>query len=97
MDLSETDDLARHDGLEEEGLNEALKQRFINDRIYTYVGDILIAVNPYAKLSLYNEVDSKRYTNVASKADFPPHLYAIADAAYAEMNRNSKPQVSDNV
>jgi myosin heavy subunit len=97
MDLTETDDLARHDGLDEAGLNDALKLRFEHDRIYTYVGDILIAVNPYAKLSLYGEADSKRYTNVASKADFPPHLFAIADAAYAEMNRNNKPQVSDCV
>eukprot|EP00730_Choanoeca_flexa_P013953 TRINITY_DN5909_c0_g1_i2.p1 TRINITY_DN5909_c0_g1~~TRINITY_DN5909_c0_g1_i2.p1 ORF type:complete len:183 (+),score=27.65 TRINITY_DN5909_c0_g1_i2:60-608(+) len=93
VDLNATHDLAQHDDLDENGLNDALKLRFEHDMIYTYVGDILLAINPYKRLDLYSEASSRRYHHLESKADHPPHLFAIADAAYAQMRRNNKPQV----
>ena len=59
----------------------------------TYVGDILIAVNPFKPVDLYSDAQSLRYCNVHSKGDFPPHIFAIADMAYNNLMRNGKPQV----
>jgi hypothetical protein len=63
-------------------------------RLQTYVGDILIAVNPFQMLGLYTNQQSALYCNVQSKSDFAPHLFAIADAAYNNMKRNGRAQVS---
>ena len=59
----------------------------------TYVGNILIAVNPFQWLGLYTDEMSAQYTNVHNKSEHPPHLFVIADSAYHSMMRNKKPQV----
>ncbi|EDQ88898.1 uncharacterized protein MONBRDRAFT_8843 [Monosiga brevicollis MX1] len=92
--MEATHDLARQDSLNESSLNQALATRFARDLIYTYVGDILLAVNPYADLPLYDNIHSLRYTKVSSKAEHPPHLFAIADAAFTQMMRTRQPQVA---
>jgi myosin heavy subunit len=95
--VEETHDLARQESIDEAGLNTALEARFRADLIYTYVGDILIAINPYKALRLYEPHAALQYTNIANKADFPPHIFAIADAAFAQMMRNRQPQVAPPV
>ncbi|CAF0806431.1 unnamed protein product [Adineta steineri] len=71
-------------------LNEAtllnnVRRRYKADRIYTYVANILIAINPYKELSgLYSNETIKRY-NGKSLGTMPPHVYAIGDKAYRDM------------
>uniref|UniRef100_A0AAV2KCV4 Unconventional myosin-VI n=1 Tax=Knipowitschia caucasica TaxID=637954 RepID=A0AAV2KCV4_KNICA len=71
-------------------LNEAtllnnVKVRYSKDRIYTYVANILIAVNPYYDLpKLYSPETIKQYRG-RSLGTLPPHVYAIADKAYRDM------------
>nr|CAB3264159.1 unconventional myosin-VI [Phallusia mammillata] len=78
-------------------LNEAtllhnLRLRYKKDKIYTYVANILIAVNPYRDIpSLYNEKLVKNYKG-KSLGVLPPHCYAIADKAYRDMKVNSLSQ-----
>jgi hypothetical protein len=50
-------------------------------RLQTYVGNILIALNPFQWLGLYTNEMSAKYTNVHNKSAHPPHLFAIADSA----------------
>ena len=61
--------------------------------LQTYVGSILIAMNPFRMLGLYTDAMSFAYTNVLNKSDHPPHLFSIADAAFHSMVRSGKPQV----
>uniref|UniRef100_A0A8C8SHX6 Unconventional myosin-VI n=1 Tax=Pelusios castaneus TaxID=367368 RepID=A0A8C8SHX6_9SAUR len=71
-------------------LNEAtllhnIKVRYCKDRIYTYVANILIAVNPYFDIpKLYSLETIKKYQG-KSLGTLPPHVYAIADKAFRDM------------
>uniref|UniRef100_A0A8C8FYX3 Unconventional myosin-VI n=1 Tax=Oncorhynchus tshawytscha TaxID=74940 RepID=A0A8C8FYX3_ONCTS len=71
-------------------LNEAtllnnIRVRYSKDKIYTFVANILIAVNPYVDLpKLYAPETIKQYHG-RSLGTLPPHVYAIADKAYRDM------------
>ena len=73
---------------------ENTRQRFMRDQIYTLVGDILVAVNPFKPIKgLYGEkvmaqCRGKRLYNCACG----PHVYAIAEKAYASMVRAAASQ-----
>ena len=61
-----------------------LQRRFSQGQIYTYIGDILIAVNPYAEMGIYTDAEAKLYRS-RGKMDHPPHIFAVADTAYHTM------------
>uniref|UniRef100_A0A087Y3L3 Unconventional myosin-VI n=1 Tax=Poecilia formosa TaxID=48698 RepID=A0A087Y3L3_POEFO len=71
-------------------LNEAtllnnVRIRYTKDHIYTYVANILIAVNPYYDVpKLYGPDAIKSYQG-KSLGTLPPHVFAIADKAYRDM------------
>uniref|UniRef100_H3DIU6 Unconventional myosin-VI n=1 Tax=Tetraodon nigroviridis TaxID=99883 RepID=H3DIU6_TETNG len=71
-------------------LNEAtllnnIRVRYNKDHIYTYVANILIAVNPYYDIpGLYGPDAIKLYQG-KSLGTLSPHVYAIADKAYRDM------------
>ncbi|XP_073670913.1 unconventional myosin-Ih [Paramisgurnus dabryanus] len=61
-----------------------LKKRFSEDLIYTYIGTLLISVNPYKELDIYNKKQMDLYMGV-NFFELPPHIYALADNAYHTM------------
>ncbi|KAF7201716.1 transcript variant X2, partial [Nothobranchius furzeri] len=71
-------------------LNEAtllnnVRVRYNKDHIYTFVANILIAVNPYYDIpKLYGPDAIKSYQG-KSLGTLPPHVYAIADKSYRDM------------
>ncbi|KFB46475.1 myosin iii [Anopheles sinensis] len=75
------DDLAALDVLTEDAIVEQLQKRYETNQIYTYIGDILIAVNPFSQVGLYTTQHQRKYTGQA-RSDNPPHIFAIADAAH---------------
>lgn len=85
------DDLSALETLTEEIIVDQLYQRFMRGQIYTYIGDILLAMNPFQKLPIYSEEVSQRYRNRA-KLDNPPHIFAVADAAYHSMLHQKRNQ-----
>ena len=70
--------------LHEPGLLHNLACRYKADKIYTYTGNILIAVNPFQRLPLYGEDILFDYIG-KSIGVMPPHVYAIADLALRKM------------
>ncbi|EGD79135.1 hypothetical protein PTSG_09865 [Salpingoeca rosetta] len=88
----EVDDLASLPDLNQEVLLRELKVRYERDTIYSYVGDILVAVNPFKQLPIYTTAVQEEYRNVLQKADRPPHIFAIADRAYYDMLRDKRHQ-----
>uniref|UniRef100_A0A665X664 non-specific serine/threonine protein kinase n=1 Tax=Echeneis naucrates TaxID=173247 RepID=A0A665X664_ECHNA len=80
-DPDEVDDLATLEVLDENTVTEQLQSRYGRDQIYTYVGDILIAVNPFHTMEIYTPqmyIGAKRTANL-------PHIFAVADIAYQSM------------
>ncbi|KAM3967224.1 myosin heavy chain 95F jaguar [Aphomia sociella] len=71
-------------------LNEAtllnnIMARYKKNKIYTYVANILLAVNPYEDIpDLYSSTTIKKYQG-RSLGELPPHVFAIADKAFRDM------------
>jgi hypothetical protein len=77
------EDMVHFNDLSESALLHNLRLRFKQDKIYTFVSSILISVNPFKLLPLYTPevLDSYRQ----SPRDKPPHIFAVAHAAYSNM------------
>nr|XP_019945306.1 PREDICTED: myosin-IIIb [Paralichthys olivaceus] len=84
IESSPDDDLVNLEFLDEETIISHLQKRYDELQVYTYVGDILIALNPFQNLSIYSPQFSKLYHGV-KRANNPPHIFATADAAYQGM------------
>ncbi|CAH1101832.1 unnamed protein product, partial [Psylliodes chrysocephalus] len=71
--------------LNEGTLLNNIRIRYYRDKIYSYVANILIAVNPYKDIAtLYASQTIKNYKG-KSLGQMPPHVFAIADKAYRDM------------
>uniref|UniRef100_UPI00398E9BF8 unconventional myosin-XV-like isoform X2 n=1 Tax=Pristiophorus japonicus TaxID=55135 RepID=UPI00398E9BF8 len=77
-DMTQLEDL--HDG----AVMYNLKKRFEQQLIYTYIGSILVSVNPYKMYNIYGTDTVLKY-KAKSFAENPPHLFAIANVAYSKM------------
>ncbi|XP_035666799.1 unconventional myosin-IXAa-like isoform X13 [Branchiostoma floridae] len=77
-------DLCRLPDLNEHTLLDNLQVRFNQGKIYTYVGSILIAINPFKFFPIYNPKYVNMYQN-HRLGELEPHIFAIADASYHAM------------
>uniref|UniRef100_A0A8C2JC65 Myosin IXB n=1 Tax=Cyprinus carpio TaxID=7962 RepID=A0A8C2JC65_CYPCA len=80
------EDLCNLPVLSEDSILDNLRIRFQKKKIYTYAGSILIAINPFKFLPIYNPKYVKMYEN-HQLGKLEPHIFAIADVAYYAMLR----------
>lgn len=75
-------------------LLENTRARFEDDKIYTYVGDILVAINPFKWiLGIYDEsimvqCKGKKLHNTACG----PHVFSVSERAFVFMKKFNRPQ-----
>ncbi|CAL8321088.1 unnamed protein product [Lota lota] len=61
-----------------------LRKRFHENLIYTYIGTLLVSVNPYKELDIYSKKHMDTYMGV-NFFELPPHIYALADNVFRTM------------
>lgn len=72
------------DEVSEEAFMGNLQKRFEANKIYTYIGETIVSVNPYRELDIYNDAMVEEYRN-RELFERPPHVFALADAAFQDM------------
>ncbi|KAM3705250.1 hypothetical protein ACB098_03G066300 [Castanea mollissima] len=84
------DDMTKLSYLHEPGVLQNLKIRYELNEIYTYTGNILIAINPFQRLPhLYDAHMMQQYKG-APFGELSPHVFAVADVAYRAMINEGK-------
>ncbi|CAB4295995.1 unnamed protein product [Prunus armeniaca] len=83
--LDGVDDLMQLSYLNEPSVLYNLQYRYNQDMIYTKAGPVLVAINPFKRVSLYGNEYIEAYKRKAVES---PHVYAIADTAIREMVRD---------
>ena len=89
---TDIEDLTVMDHLHEPAILNCIERRFKVDLIYTNTGPILIAVNPFKSLPIYDEKYVNSYRIFGEQSRFKdqtvklsPHVYQVADRAYRSM------------
>ncbi|XP_056370111.1 unconventional myosin-Vb [Oenanthe melanoleuca] len=78
--------------LHEPAVLHNLKVRFLeSNHIYTYCGIVLVAINPYEPLPIYEQDVIYAYSG-QNMGDMDPHIFAVAEEAYKQMARDEKNQ-----
>ncbi|XP_046822290.1 neither inactivation nor afterpotential protein C isoform X2 [Vespa crabro] len=86
-----TEDLAALEVLTEDAILDELQERLQQGHFHTFVGDILLILNPNEDYDIYGAQDHTKY-QCKSRSDNAPHIYSIADSAYQDVLHNEEPQ-----
>ncbi|KAJ6664230.1 hypothetical protein lerEdw1_008449, partial [Lerista edwardsae] len=81
---SGVDDMVLLSKISEDSIVENLKKRYMDDYIFTYIGSVLISVNPFKQMPYFGEKEIEMYQG-AAQYENPPHIYALADNMYRNM------------
>uniref|UniRef100_A0A8C1UXT3 Myosin XVI n=1 Tax=Cyprinus carpio TaxID=7962 RepID=A0A8C1UXT3_CYPCA len=94
MPPAPNDDLASLSELTDSSLLYEMQKRFANDQIYTYIGHILLLINPYKDLPIYSNLVSQLYLSSSGRlcSSLPPHIFSSAERAYHMMLQERRPQ-----
>ncbi|XP_021234068.1 unconventional myosin-If [Numida meleagris] len=81
---SGVDDMVLLAKISEDAIVENLKKRFMDDYIFTYIGPVLISVNPFKQMPYFTDKEIELYQG-AAQYENPPHIYALTDNMYRNM------------
>ncbi|KAF7216091.1 unconventional myosin-Ib isoform X4 [Nothobranchius furzeri] len=84
-------DMVLLEPLTEDSFLENLKNRFDHNEIYTYIGSVVISLNPYRSLPIYTPEKVEEYRN-RNFYELSPHIFALADEAYRSLRDQDKDQ-----
>uniref|UniRef100_A0A674C6I9 Myosin IB n=1 Tax=Salmo trutta TaxID=8032 RepID=A0A674C6I9_SALTR len=84
-------DMVLLEPLNEDSFIENLRNRFDHNEIYTYIGSVVISMNPYRSLPIYTPQKVEEYRN-RNFYELSPHIYALADEAYRSLRDQDKDQ-----
>lgn len=81
---AEVDDLVMLDEVHEATMIHTLRRRYVRNDIYTAVGPVLLAINPFKAVPACLPPQLESFSKLDVQ-DLPPHIYKLAAAAYAEL------------
>ena len=84
------DNLIMVNDLNENSLLHILRSRFKQDKIYSNVASILVAINPFKKLPLYTPEQMEAYRD--GSRGKPPHIFGIGIDTFEAMMADRKNQ-----
>lgn len=85
------DDLAALEQFNDEIVLDNMYSRWKDGKIYTWVADVLLAVNPFSMKAKYDEETQVKYKS-KTRSQNDPHVFAIADRAHQDMMHNKEHQ-----
>ncbi|KAK2101982.1 Unconventional myosin-Ia [Saguinus oedipus] len=85
------EDLVLLEPLVKESLLKNLQLRYENKEIYTYIGNVVISVNPYQQLPIYGPEYIAKYQD-HTFYELKPHIYALANMAYQSLRDRDRDQ-----
>ena len=68
-----------------------VRRRYMADEIYTFTGAILLAMNPYSRLPMYEAATMRAYPD-KSLGKAPPHVFASGEEAYRKLRKERRSQ-----
>ncbi|XP_054826583.1 unconventional myosin-Ib isoform X3 [Eublepharis macularius] len=84
-------DMVLLEPLTEESFISNLQKRFDHNEIYTYIGSVVISINPYRPLPIYSPEKVEEYRN-RNFYELRPHIFALSDEAYRSLRDQDKDQ-----
>lgn len=88
---SGVDDMVLLSKISDEAIVANLKKRYMDDYIFTYIGPVLISVNPFKPMPYFTDREVDLYQG-AAQYENPPHIYALADNMYRNMMIDAEDQ-----
>eukprot|EP00039_Didymoeca_costata_P005765 m.84380 g.84380 ORF g.84380 m.84380 type:complete len:1004 (+) comp12964_c0_seq1:176-3187(+) len=80
--------------IDEESVVNNIKNMYFEDHIYVYIGNVVISVNPFKNLPIYDQATIDKYRGrSAFDPKLPPHVYALADNVFSDMRWRARNQV----
>jgi myosin heavy subunit len=92
--FSNVADLIKLEEFGEPAVLHVLRHRYSKGFIYSSIGDILLAINPFRTLPIYSikVLELYKTSEDARRSQLPPHIYSVASASYWHMLTESKDQ-----
>ncbi|XP_058802662.1 neither inactivation nor afterpotential protein C [Phymastichus coffea] len=85
------EDLAALENITEDRVLDELQERQRLGFFHTFIGDILLILNPNEEQDIYNMTYHTKYQN-KSRSDNAAHIYSVADSAYQDVLHHEEPQ-----
>jgi myosin heavy subunit len=68
------------------GILHTLRSRFLQDQVYTSIGPILVALNPFKWIpGVYEESVMLKYKSREANLSENPHVFAVSQDAYSDL------------
>lgn len=90
--VRDSDNLAKMKELSETGIMRALAGRYRENVMYTYIGDIIVAVNPYKDLGIFTPAFQSIFMPTHAVLNPIPHVYGVAQSCFKELLHSEQSQ-----
>lgn len=86
------DDLVLLPKVTEEGIVENIYKRYMNDKIYTNIGPVLLSVNPFRLIPGVCDIEQVDDYRNRFRHEVPPNIFALAEEAYRAVKNHQESQ-----